>query len=102
MEKMLDNIMCSTIEDEMRFADIINKWIADGEVPEYEAFTKESKSTKKKRRKQVSPIYFFLAFFSLTVDLSTLKFLFRFFYFLWICQTNILDSWNMYFSYNLL
>lgn len=66
---MLDNIMCSTIEDETRFADIINKWIADGEVPEYEAFTKESKSTKKKRRKQVSPIYFFLAFFSLTVDL---------------------------------
>lgn len=53
MEKILDNIMCSTIEDEARFADVINKWIADEEVPEFEAFTKESKSTKKKRRKQV-------------------------------------------------
>ena len=53
MEKILDNVMCSTIEDETRFSDTINKWIADGEVPEFEVFTKESKTTKKKRRKQV-------------------------------------------------
>uniref|UniRef100_A0A7M5UVM1 J domain-containing protein n=2 Tax=Clytia hemisphaerica TaxID=252671 RepID=A0A7M5UVM1_9CNID len=52
MEQIMDNIMCSTFEDEERFCELIRKWISDGEVPEYEAFVKDSKKNKKKRKKQ--------------------------------------------------
>ena len=53
MEQIMDRVMCSTVDDESRFCDMINQWIADGEVPEFEAFTNESKKSKKKRKKQV-------------------------------------------------
>ena len=53
MEQIMDNIMCSTFEDEERFSEMIRQWIADEEVPEFEAFVKDSKKNKKKRKKQV-------------------------------------------------
>lgn len=52
MEKILDNMLCSTVNDEDRFEKIINEWIDKGEAPEYDAFINENKEKKKKRKKQ--------------------------------------------------
>ncbi|XP_038058094.1 dnaJ homolog subfamily C member 9-like isoform X2 [Patiria miniata] len=52
MEQILENVLCCTHEDESRFAEILTDLINKGELPEYEAFTKESKKQKSGRRKK--------------------------------------------------
>lgn len=49
---MMEHVPFMTVEDEPRFHEIINKWIEDGEVPEFTAFTKEPKSKKERRHKK--------------------------------------------------
>jgi len=53
MKEILDNMMCSTADDEDRFAETINEWLSKGEVPAFDAFTNESEVKKKKRKKKV-------------------------------------------------
>ncbi|XP_022106144.1 dnaJ homolog subfamily C member 9-like [Acanthaster planci] len=52
MEQILENVLCCTHEDEPRFAEILTDLINRGELPEYEAFMKESKKQKSSRRKK--------------------------------------------------
>lgn len=53
MDQILDNMMCSTVEDdEPRFRKIIQDWIADKTVKPFAAFTREktAKRTERKRK----------------------------------------------------
>ena len=45
-------MLCSTIDDEERFAKKLREWISSGEVPDYAAFSKETKASKAKRKRQ--------------------------------------------------
>lgn len=52
MEKILEDVMCSTTDDEPRFRKIISKLIKKEEVPDFEQFSNEDvKETKKRKRK---------------------------------------------------
>ncbi|KAL3891731.1 hypothetical protein ACJMK2_003980 [Sinanodonta woodiana] len=52
MALILDNIMCSTIDDEPRFKKIIKDWIKKKEVPNFSKFSHESKSKAEKRKRE--------------------------------------------------
>ena len=52
MDKILDSVMLSRLEDEDRFRKIIEKAIEDGELKSYRAFTNESKKKKDARKKR--------------------------------------------------
>ena len=52
MEKILVNVLCCTFEDEDRFRTIIDSWIAEGAVPDFPAYSGETKKAKKKRRRR--------------------------------------------------
>ncbi|XP_060068077.1 dnaJ homolog subfamily C member 9-like [Ylistrum balloti] len=54
MDEIMEHIMCSSIEDEPRFRKIIKDLIKKGEVPNFEAFSKENKkkSASRKRKAQ--------------------------------------------------
>lgn len=52
MDEILDNVLCSTLEDEPRFSKMIQEWIDAEEVPAFENFTQETKENKKKRKKK--------------------------------------------------
>ena len=56
MEKILEDVMCSTQEDEPRFRKILNKLIKKEEIPEFEAFAKEDKKKQKERKRKVGSI----------------------------------------------
>lgn len=50
MDKILDTILCSTIDDEPRFHDLITGWIKSKEVPKFPAF--EGETTKKRQKRK--------------------------------------------------
>ena len=54
MEEILNNVMCSSVEDEPRFSKIIKEWIKSKEVPAFEKFTKETKRSKDTRKRKVT------------------------------------------------
>lgn len=49
---MMQTVPFMTCEDEPRVAEIVQKMIDDGEVPEYQSFTKESKAKRDRRHKK--------------------------------------------------
>ena len=51
MDQILDNILCSTIDDEPRFHDLIKGWIKSAEVPNFPAFQKETVKKRQKRKR---------------------------------------------------
>ena len=51
MDQILDNILCSTIDDEPRFHDLIKGWIKSAEVPSFPAFQKETAKKRQKRKR---------------------------------------------------
>ena len=51
MDQILDNILCSTIDDEPRFHDLIKGWIKSAEVPNFPAFKKETAKKRQKRKR---------------------------------------------------
>ena len=53
MQKILDCIMCATIDDEERFRDILTPLIESKELPSFKKFTNESAGSKKKRQAKV-------------------------------------------------
>jgi hypothetical protein len=54
MNKILEYVLFSSPDDEIRFGEILNKWIDSGEVPAFDKYVKESASRKENRRKKVS------------------------------------------------
>ncbi|CAL1531981.1 unnamed protein product [Lymnaea stagnalis] len=52
MNTVMNTMMCSTFQDEGRYAQILNQLIEDGKVPNYDAFSKESKKKKNLRIKK--------------------------------------------------
>lgn len=50
MDQILDNVLCSTIDDEPRFHDLIKDWIKSAEVPSFPAFQKETTKRRQKRK----------------------------------------------------
>ena len=57
MTEILNNVMCSTIEDEPRFTKIIKGWIKKKTVPDFPAFSKENKKSKEKRKREVRDVW---------------------------------------------
>jgi len=51
MDLMLEMIPCSIVEDDIRFKQIVDEKIKNGEVVQYEAFEKENSKSRNKRRK---------------------------------------------------
>ncbi|XP_065919628.1 dnaJ homolog subfamily C member 9-like [Dysidea avara] len=51
MDKILDTVLCSTIDDEPRFHDLIAGWIKSKEVPKFPAFEAETTKTRQKRKR---------------------------------------------------
>ena len=51
MDRILDSVLCSTIDDEPRFHDVINDWIKSAEVPSFPAFKKETTKKRQKRKR---------------------------------------------------
>ena len=54
MGVIIGTVLCSTAADEGRFTQILHDLVKDGELPEFEAFTKESKRKKAARQRRVS------------------------------------------------
>jgi DnaJ homolog subfamily C member 9 len=48
----MEHVPFMCVEDEPRFHEIVNEWIASGEVPEFTAFTKEPTSKRSRRHKK--------------------------------------------------
>ena len=53
MDIILESVMCATIDDEERFVKILKNLIKKGDLPEFTAFTKESKRKRAERKKRV-------------------------------------------------
>ena len=53
MGVIIDSVLCCTAEDEDRFAGILTDLIHAGELPEFDAFMKESVKKKAARQKKV-------------------------------------------------
>jgi len=54
MNEILNNVCCSTIDDEPRFAEIIRGWIKAGEVEDFPKFSKETKKSRESRKRKVT------------------------------------------------
>ncbi|XP_055996902.1 dnaJ homolog subfamily C member 9-like [Ostrea edulis] len=52
MDKIIDTVMCATIEDEPRFAKILKLLIKKKEVPDFPSFSKEGKAKKTARKRK--------------------------------------------------
>lgn len=63
MEEILNNVMCSHVDDEPRFSKIIKDWIKAKEVPEFAKFMKETKKSKENRKRKVT-VLMYIIFFS--------------------------------------
>ena len=68
MDEILDNVMCSTDEDEPRFRKLLKKAIKNGEVPKFDLFDTDMEKKKKARQKRVN-------------DFMSLKIFFKMFFF---------------------
>ena len=53
MDEILNNVMCSSVDDDARFREIITDLIKKGEVPEFDNFTKETPQKIQLRKKKV-------------------------------------------------
>lgn len=53
MQKIIDSVMCATMDDEERFREILLPLIKSKELPSYKKFTDESKTSKAKRQSKV-------------------------------------------------
>jgi DnaJ family protein C protein 9 len=53
MDKIIDSVMCATIEDEARFEKILKRLIKKKELPDFSAFSKEGKAKKAARKRKV-------------------------------------------------
>lgn len=62
MQKIIDSVMCASIDDEQRFRDILTPLIQSKELPEYKKFTNESAASKKKRATKVCVMPFIVIF----------------------------------------
>lgn len=62
MDGMLEKIPCSTVEDDLRFKEIIDEKINQGEVQVFDAFRKENGKTRSRRRKLVRNFIHFPTF----------------------------------------
>ena len=62
MDKILDTVLCATVDDESRFRQILQKLIADGTVEEYPCFINEKKwkSAARKRKVKMSLCKWFI------------------------------------------
>ncbi|XP_045592850.1 dnaJ homolog subfamily C member 9 [Procambarus clarkii] len=54
MGYILQNVLCSSIDDEPRFTKIIKGWLKKDEVPEFKNFSKESKKKKETRKRKAA------------------------------------------------
>ncbi|KAK7065689.1 DnaJ subfamily C member 9 [Halocaridina rubra] len=54
MEYILENVLCTTIDDEARFRKIIKGWIKKKEVPNFRNFSGESKRKKDARKRKAA------------------------------------------------
>lgn len=52
MDEIMDSVMCATVDDEVRFTKILKDLIKKKEIPDYPAFTKESKAKKTARKRR--------------------------------------------------
>lgn len=52
MSLILDSVMCSTIEDESRFREIIDEMIKNKDVKKFKAYSSEDASAQKSRKRQ--------------------------------------------------
>jgi len=53
MDKVIDTVLCATVDDEPRFRQMLEKLIADGSLEAYSAFTNERKSKAIARKRKV-------------------------------------------------
>lgn len=54
MEYIFEHVMCSSLNDEDRFRQILDKKIQEGELKAYKAYKKDSNNTKEKRAKKAA------------------------------------------------
>ncbi|KAL8608037.1 hypothetical protein ACOMHN_023853 [Nucella lapillus] len=54
MDIVMDSVLCSTPDDEPRYADLLRDLIKAGDLPEFKAFTCESKKKKATRQKRAT------------------------------------------------
>lgn len=52
MDQIMDNVLCCTLDDEERFIQTLQELINEGELPEFDSFTKESKKKKAARKRK--------------------------------------------------
>ena len=53
MDKIIDSMLCATVDDEPRFRHILENLIADGSIRAYTAFTNEKKAKSVARKRKV-------------------------------------------------
>jgi len=54
MDKIIESVLCATVEDEPRFRCILEMLIADGSVESYHAFANERSSQAVARKRKVA------------------------------------------------
>ena len=52
LSTIVSKVLCSSAEDEPRYCELLRGWIADGILPDFPDFTKETEK-KRRRRRQV-------------------------------------------------
>lgn len=52
MDEIMENVLCCTAEDEERFVETLQELINAGELPDFDAFSKESKKKKAARKRK--------------------------------------------------
>jgi len=53
MDKIMDSVLCATVDDEPRFRQILEQLIANGSIEAFFAFTDERKSKAAARKRKV-------------------------------------------------
>jgi hypothetical protein len=61
MDRIIDNVLCASVEDEARFRTIIEGWIDDNTVKPFTAFTHENKKKREERKRKVRLLIFMLS-----------------------------------------
>ena len=47
---LFPQVLCSSVEDEPRYTALLQGWIADGALPDFEKFSAEPEKRKRKRK----------------------------------------------------
>ncbi|CAI8042339.1 DnaJ homolog subfamily C member 9 [Geodia barretti] len=50
MDAIMGEVLCSSVEDEPRYTALLQGWIADGALPDFEKFSAEPEKRKRKRK----------------------------------------------------